>query len=79
MQRDGALGGEIRERTQVIALMRFYRARWRPLEPEGGVRLGRPSRRGRAPKERLRKRACARAGTSGVLRDTPEDTPTIHH
>jgi hypothetical protein len=26
---------EIRERAQLIALMRLYRARWRPWDPEG--------------------------------------------
>jgi hypothetical protein len=27
--------GEIHERAQVITLMRFYEARWRPCDPEG--------------------------------------------
>jgi hypothetical protein len=30
--------GALRERAQVIALMRLYRARWRPWDPEGPAR-----------------------------------------
>src|SRR5215831_4074877 len=32
---------EIHERAQVIALMRLYGKRWRPFEPEGGMRRAR--------------------------------------
>jgi hypothetical protein len=44
---------EIHERAQVIALMRFYRARWRVWDPEGRRRAG-PSRQPR--KSRCEKR-----------------------
>jgi hypothetical protein len=54
MNQYGALG-EIHERAQVIALMRFYRARWRVWDPEGRRKSG-PSRQPRRkPEEQPRK------------------------
>ena len=47
---------EVRERAQVIALMRLYSRRWRVWDREGR-RGRRPSRQ--PPKQRLRKRDCA--------------------
>jgi hypothetical protein len=44
MRQYGTLS-EVHERAQVIALMRFYRARWRPWDPEGGMRGYRKARR----------------------------------
>jgi hypothetical protein len=48
MRQYGTLG-EIHERAQVIALMRIYGKRWRPLVPEDGIRRGRPKARRDAP------------------------------
>jgi hypothetical protein len=48
MRQSGTLT-EIHERAQVIALMRFYAGRWRPWNPEDGVRgrrIARPCRQG---------------------------------
>jgi hypothetical protein len=44
MRQYGTLS-EIHQRAQVIALMRFYSRRWRPSDPEGGVRRHRKARR----------------------------------
>jgi hypothetical protein len=41
---------EIRERAQVIALMRLYAKRWRPWDPEG-ERVKLPSRQKRKPRK----------------------------
>ena len=53
---------EIHERARVIALMRFYRARWRPWDPEGR-RAGRPSRQPRKPRREKRAPQPSFAGT----------------
>jgi hypothetical protein len=63
---------EIRERVQVIALMRLYRARWRPWDPEG-PRARRPSRQLEPRKAgKNRTRSCPNVAPQGSFRD--EDT-----
>jgi hypothetical protein len=66
MRQYGTLS-EIHERAQVIALMRFYRARWRVWDPEGRrVRL--PSRQSRpASRKRLRKCTTTSKGEKALL------------
>jgi hypothetical protein len=46
---------EIHERAQVIALMRLYGRRWRPLAPGGGVRRGRRASMGSSRWARARR------------------------
>ena len=53
---------EVRERAQVIALMRLYRTRWRPWDPEGR-RVKPSSRQGKSASEtRPRKRSTTSEG-----------------
>src|SRR5215472_13029106 len=45
---------KVRERAQVIALMRLYVRRWRPFEPEGGYRRAARATGWSHQKERIR-------------------------
>ena len=62
---------EIRERAQVIALLRFYRVRWRVWDPEGG-RFKSPSRQAKQPRTAPKARHPRRAPVA--VRDTIVDT-----
>jgi hypothetical protein len=67
--------GEIHERAQVIALMRIYARRWRPLMPEDGVRRGR--RRARLA-GRTKKSASDCSSWQKTNRDKNRYTKPIH-
>ena len=67
---------EIHERAQVIALMRLYGRRWRPLAPEGGVRRGR--RRARPP-DRTKKSASDCSSWQKANRDKNRYRPPPYH
>jgi hypothetical protein len=62
MGRHGAFSPEIRERAQVIALMCFYRGRWRPWDPEGRRPAQRWRQGKRVPDKPPAKRAAAAKG-----------------
>ena len=73
MRQYGTLS-EIHQRAQVIALMRRYKARWRPWDPEG-LRVRPPSRQPKpVPEKRPPKRGCPvsqdTVSASGHKRDT---------
>ena len=66
---------EINERAQVIALMRLYRARWRPWDPEG-ARMRRSSRQPRGEKPaREKSPPKGNESSAALIRSSPRAPP----